>query len=576
MSVIEEIPPAHEQAFLGGLLRDSTAWEQLPALVDPRDFGDWRCRLIYENMLDVYRFGMKVDEHSTRKRLIDTGTFESIGGGPFVFSCFDRVPNGHDVAVNAKRITEAGRMRRLGLAHRTEAEKLDRGEYGSSDEAIEAAADIPKLFESQDAVDESITSAELDDGDFRTDYLVKGILARDQFCLVGGPSKGCKTTTLIDLGLSLGSGDPFFGEFEVPHPVRVAIVSGESGKRVIQETARRIARSKAWWNLRDYQNVVWRFDIPRLDQPGAIAKLIRFVRSNSLDVLILDPFYLMAGLNSSEAGNMFAVGPLLAELQRVGNETGVTVVIAHHFKKLGFAEQYSPPELGFIAWSGFEQYARQWLLLNRREAFDSEIGLHKLWFASGGSAGHGGLYALDALEGRLTDDGGRRWEVTITRASEARQQARQEREERKQDEDQQKLEIDAQAVKKELGKNSDGLTKSRLRDVTGINGPRIAKILAHLLGVEEIETADITSKNGQSYSGFKLVTRTPEQPLGQSVLLNRPTDTSTSLGQPPPFRGGVRPSGEVPVVGISHSDESELSECGHDQAANLFNGRATA
>lgn len=35
-----------------------------------------------------------------------------------------------------------------------------------------------------------LTSADLDDGDFETSYLVPGILAKQQSCIIGAPQKG--------------------------------------------------------------------------------------------------------------------------------------------------------------------------------------------------------------------------------------------------------------------------------------------------------------------------------------------------------------------------------------------------
>ena len=44
--------------------------------------------------------------------------------------------------------------------------------------------------------------------------------------------------------------------------------------------------------------------------------------------------------------------------------------------------------------SGIGEWARQWLLLQRRCPYQSD-GNHELWMRCGGSAGHAGLYAVD-------------------------------------------------------------------------------------------------------------------------------------------------------------------------------------
>ncbi len=65
-------------------------------------------------------------------------------------------------------------------------------------------------------------------------------------------------------------------------------------------------------------------------------------------------------------------------------------------------------ELADIAWSGFAEFARQWLLLSRREPYIDGTGEHRLYLRSGGSAGHSALIHLDASEGIQPN---RHWQI---------------------------------------------------------------------------------------------------------------------------------------------------------------------
>ncbi len=214
----------------------------------------------------------------------------------------------------------------------------------------------------------TMTSAELDAADLKTEYLVDDVLARHQSSIIAAAKKSLKTNVAIDLTLSLASRCPFLGRFYIRNAVRVALMSGESGDATIQETARRIARSKLWPNLADYANAVWSFDLPRLGQPQTKRELTKFINDNALDVLIVDPTYLCLDLGD-DAGNLFSVGKKFRELTDLQRETGCTVIIVHHNKK-PTGDPFAIPELDSIAWAGFQEWARQWLLIGRREAYN--------------------------------------------------------------------------------------------------------------------------------------------------------------------------------------------------------------
>jgi hypothetical protein len=402
-----------------------------------------------------------------------------------------------------------GRMRSRRVRLQAEAALADR--HADADTLVES---LRAVLEAEEAAANStgiqaMTAAELDAGDFPLRYLVDGILVEGQPCIVAAPKKSLKTNTMIDLTLSLATGAKFLGEFWTPESRRVAIISGESGKSTIQETARRIAKAKPWRNLADYGKAYFGFDLPNFGDPRSMADLRRFLRRHNIQVLIVDPAYLCLPLGD-DAGNLFKVGQVLMPFSKLAADHGVTPVIVHHFVKAATVTE-APPEMESIAWAGFQEWARQWILMSRRSPYDADRpGHHELWFTAGGSAGHSVAKAVDVEEGDWRDDGGRRWDVTVVSIGEAvslkAEAAESAKEQRQAERDKHQRKKDTESVLAILPQHPDGLTSRQLRDYSGVREPRIHAVIHELVKANTLEACVITGGNGRAYDGYRLAT----------------------------------------------------------------------
>jgi len=353
----------------------------------------------------------------------------------------------------------------------------------------------------------AISSAELDENDYQLSYLIDGILVRGQPGVIAGPKKTLKTNLSIELALSLSHAGLFLGRFNVNQPVRVGLMSGESGAATIQETARRIADAKGR-RLADFQNVVWSFEVPQLGNAEHIDALRDLIARHELEVLILDPTYLMMLGLGDNAGNLFIVGSFLKSLGELAQETGCTPLLCHHLKK-GIADPYEPAELDNIAWAGFQEFVRQWVLLNRRVRYDPDRGgYHELWMSVGGSAGHSGLWGLNIEEGTRQDPGSRRWDVEVMSASEAYEQRTRVKEMATAVENELKRESqtkrDRCATLTALKKFPSGETARSIREAAGLSGQRFRPIVDELVEEGLVRECEVTKSNGQKYAGFQL------------------------------------------------------------------------
>ncbi len=319
-----------------------------------------------------------------------------------------------------------------------------------------------------------VSSAELMAMDMRPEFLVKGVLVKGAPCIVGGRSKVLKTSIAVDLSLSLGSGKPFLGKFEVPRPVKVAFWTGESGAPTIRETALRIAHSKGI-RLQD-ASVSWSFDLPKLCRADHLAALEAVIRAQGLEVIIIDPLYLslLSPETAGAAGNLYAMGAALEPLSRLAQATGTTIILLHHFKKSGMPDPDNPAALEELSQSGAAEWARQWILLQRRTPYMSD-GRHDLWLRAGGSAGHSSLVAVTVEEGLIDPDtgSGRHWKVVVSNRAKAIADDQMKKVAEKQ-ELRERAEADRiQKVVAALQSHPNGETASGLRSDTGIDSPKL-------------------------------------------------------------------------------------------------------
>src|ERR1019366_10209350 len=128
-------------------------------------------------------------------------------------------------------------------------------------------------------------SARFKKATFAHEWLIEGILVNDQPGVIGGAKKTLKTSIAVDLAISLGTGTPFLGTFKVPAKVRVAMLSGESGRATVKKTALRVCKA------RDVDlgkcDVIWSFRLPRLSNGIDRDRLQNVLHENEVKVVII-------------------------------------------------------------------------------------------------------------------------------------------------------------------------------------------------------------------------------------------------------------------------------------------------
>ncbi len=284
------------------------------------------------------------------------------------------------------------------------------------------------------------------------------------------------------LGVSLATGGYFLGKLKVNRALRVGVMSGESGLPTLQESLRRISRA-AGHRLADISGLIVSPCLPRFGHIAHEDAIRKFITDDELEALAIDPAYLCIDDDGS-AGNLFAQGAKLRGITEVCQSVGAQLIICHHTKRT-IVDPFAPPELEHIAWAGWQEWARQWLLLGRRERYEPGSGLHRLWLNVGGSAGHSALWAADIREGVYDGITPRNWEVELLPAADARQQSKESESDRRQQAKDQTETAKLDAAKLKLvsvaRKFPSGETLRELELLAGLNHGLVKKALAALL-----------------------------------------------------------------------------------------------
>lgn len=284
-----------------------------------------------------------------------------------------------------------------------------------------------------------VDAEELQGLDLSVNYLIEDVLVDKQVMLVSGPQKALKTTTLLDMALSLSTGTPFLGRFAVPEKKKVLFLTAESGLGTIRDKLDSIVAARELGcaacrsgdltgcylgsgecccpqDLGEWKHSLFvGNEVPKIGSSKGLVEnqdvehLIRVCRMKEIEVVMIDPAYL--ALMTEDSSNLFVMGAMLRSFLDMLKDLDVTVIIAHHNTKATGRNIGKDPSLSDMSGSGFAEFARQWLLIGIQEEYKFD-GVFKLAMSIGGSAGHSGLYRMNIFEGVKDGPAGwRRWEV---------------------------------------------------------------------------------------------------------------------------------------------------------------------
>ncbi|WP_404309462.1 AAA family ATPase [Neorhodopirellula lusitana] len=324
------------------------------------------------------------------------------------------------------------------------------------------------------------------------DWLIPNILSRHEPAILGGPEKSMKTSLAADLAVSIAAGSPFLGSIEPGAKENVFFLSAEIRQRSLDDLFRRIVSARGV----DLEpgSIQSSSETIRFDNTANLAWLGRILEKNDTGVFFLDPAYL--SFSGDGAENLMKQGERFQALNKVCRDNGTTLVMLHHTKAIDprTGGTYRPTKLGDLSWSGYKEFARQWLLINRRGEYDYK-GNHRLWLTAGGSTGHSGLYGVDIAEGLLPN---RTWITSLTSGDEATEKDRRCREAGRQ-----QRADDAEAGANRKLMESLSHSESRTKRELNVRTRQQTELLAMMVEAGEVVVETVV-RAGQPRDGYRL------------------------------------------------------------------------
>jgi hypothetical protein len=162
-------------------------------------------------------------------------------------------------------------------------------------------------------------------------YLVRPCIAAGDHGMFAAEFKAGKTWAMADLAISVASGTPWLGVFDVETPGPVLLFAGEGGPRKVVRRFRAVCRS------RDIDPTMLPVRVclraPHLTNEAAMVLVEAEIEQHHPVLVIIDPLYLAA--RGARGSDLYEMGAHLEGIQVICQRHGSALLIAHHWNKTG-------------------------------------------------------------------------------------------------------------------------------------------------------------------------------------------------------------------------------------------------
>lgn len=310
-------------------------------------------RLIYQKCCSFFEARKSLPIEELAEEMARDGSLAQVGGVPYLHQVSARVPTTAKVDYFIDRVHELWQLRTAISEATSFVEKCF--DYQGEDGGVASLAgpltdrlqNLARFSRSGAALPPIMSWDEFAETPRQTPAeLVAGVLHKGAKLMVGGGSKSFKTWVLLDLGLSVATGTPWWGMRTEPGDV--LYVNYELAVEFCQIRVKDIAAAKGIktaprfhsWHLRGHAS----------DLKDQLAHFVTQTGGLKYSLIILDPIYKCLGDRDENANG--EVAELLNIVESLTVKTGAAVAFGHHFSKGNQSEKSAMDRVsGAGAWA---------------------------------------------------------------------------------------------------------------------------------------------------------------------------------------------------------------------------------
>ena len=184
-------------------------------------------------------------------------------------------------------------------------------------------------------------------------FLFERVMVAGDYGVISAEDKAGKTFSGLDAVVSCAAGLPWLGRFECQSPGSAVAFLGEGSDAKMLRRIRAIGEHKGLTREQvDALPIRLCFRVPFLSDSAHLLEIAAELEDHPATLVLLDPLYLAA--KGGKGSDLFAMGEMLGNVQRVVQLRGATLIINHHWNKTGEGSGHNRSSgVGPGAWGRF-------------------------------------------------------------------------------------------------------------------------------------------------------------------------------------------------------------------------------